>query len=97
MTMNKITSFVKGLFSYKVSTTVAILLFVGVAAALALAPQKSASTKAEGCAIYTQAVFNPFPVSSLAAQPPLIPDPITIASNVRSFTLSIFKLAMIIP
>src|SRR5687768_9638295 len=31
-------------------------------------------------------VFNPFSVNSLAAQPPLIPEPITIASKLRSFT-----------
>ncbi|MCY1380890.1 hypothetical protein D9M69_687480 [compost metagenome] len=40
-------------------------------------------------------VFNPFSQSSLAAQPPLIPEPITMASNVRSFTESILMLGII--
>jgi hypothetical protein len=39
-------------------------------------------------------VRNPFSVNSLAAQPPLIPDPITMASYVVAFTASIAKFAM---
>src|SRR5690606_18300125 len=39
-------------------------------------------------------VFSPFSVNSLAAHPPLMPDPMTIASKVLSFILSIFKLAI---
>src|SRR5690606_14505998 len=39
-------------------------------------------------------VFSPFSVSSLAAQPPLIPEPTTMASKDLSFTLRILRLAI---
>lgn len=51
-------------FSWKIGMSTAVVALLAVTAVLGLAPRKVSHTKAEGCSIlYSQPVFNPYPVT----------------------------------